>query len=117
MQSKELIAYDALNGIAQYHHYDSDTGDSTFESIGDAGPVLEQNKVLANEPEVWKRGVKQEFVLYASIPTILQMKWLVEEGIDVYKKEHAHRVSKKLEDPEYRYLKCTTHRHLMLAHD
>lgn len=115
--TKELISWDPMNGIAQYHHFDVDTGTSVFESVGDAGPALEQNKMIANDPEIWKKGVKNEFALYASIPTIFQLKLLTEKGIDVYKKEHGARLSKVLEDPEYRHLKCTTRRHIISAHD
>lgn len=111
---RQLISWDPLNGIAQYHNYDVDTDTSYFESVGDATPVIEHNKKLANDPYHWKRGVKNEFALYASIPTIIQLKWLTEEGIDVYNKAHAGRVSKKLEDPDYRYLKATTKKHIML---
>ena len=113
MMSRELIAYDAMNGIAQYHDYDHDTGTSVFYSEGDASPVLEINKEMAKNNDLWNHGVKQDFVLYASIPTILQYKWLVEEGVDIYKKENGAWLSRKLEDPEYRYLKCTTKTHII----
>ena len=110
---KELIAYDELNGISQYHHYDPATDTSIFESVGDAGPVLELNRVMANDRDFTKKGIKEEFWLYARIPTIFQFKLLVEKGIDVYKKSDGHRLSKVLEDPEYRHLKTTTLRHII----
>ena len=115
--TRELIAWDPLNGIAQYHNYDIETGTSVFESVGDAQPVLDHNKRIAADNDIWKKGVKNEFALYASIPTIFQMKLLTEHGIDVYKKEHGPRLSKILEDPDYRHLKCTTKRHIIKAHD
>lgn len=115
--TRELIAWDALNGIAQYHNYDVETGTSVFESVGDAGPALEQNKLIANDNSVWQKGVKNSFALYASIPTIFQLKLLMEKGIDVYKKEHGARLSRILEDPEYRHLKCTTKTHIIKSHD
>lgn len=117
MYTKELISWDPLAGIAQYHWYDVDTDTSVFESVGDAGPVIEANKKLQNEPQIWKNGMKNDFVLYASIDPITQLKWLSEDGINVWKKEDGHRISKKLEDPDYRYLKCTTHKHIIKAHD
>ncbi len=115
--TKELISWDPMNGIAQYHHYDVDTGASIFESVGDAGPAIEQNKRIANDPDIWKRGVKNEFALYASFPAIFQVKLMAEHGIDVYKKEHGPRLSKILEHPDYRYLKCTNKTHIISAHD
>jgi len=115
--TRELISWDPLNGIAQYHHYDVDTDTSMFESVGDATPVIEANKALAQTDDLWKHGMKQDFVLYASIPTIVQVKLLNEHGIDVYKKEHGARLSKILESPEYRYLKCVNRKHIISAHD
>ena len=113
MSTRELISWDALNGIAQYHEYDELTDTSKFISVGDATPVIEANKALAQTDELWKHGMKQDFVLYAQIPTIVQLKWMTEEGIDVYNKHHGPRISKKLEDPEYRYLKCVNRTHII----
>jgi len=111
--SREKIAYDALNGITQYHNYDADTDTSVFESSGDAEPVLELNRAMANDRDFTKQGIKDEFWLYARIPTIFQLKLLTEKGIDVYKKSDGHRLSKILEDPEYRHLKTTTLKHII----
>ena len=114
---KALIAYDEYSGIKQYHHYDYDTGTSVFESVADVEPVLELNRTLANDPDVTKRGMKDEMWKYASIPNIMVLKLLTEKGINVYKKEDGHRLSKVLEDPDYRHLKCTTKKHIIKAYD
>jgi hypothetical protein len=112
-----LSPYDSFTGLTQIHHYDADTDHSVFETVGDATPVLEFNRMIANDPEVWKRGMKADFCLYAKIPPIVQMKLLTEKGIDIYKKEHGNRLSKVLEDPDYRYLKTTSKRHIIKAYD
>lgn len=111
--SRILLERDPLNGISQYHEYDALTDTSRFISVGDAEPVLELNRQIANDGEITKKGIKDGFWLYASIPTIFQYKLLVEHGIDVYKKEHGARLSKILEDPEYRHLKTTTKKHII----
>lgn len=111
---KRLLSYDPLNGISTYHSYDNETDTSTLIYTGDCQPVLEANKARANDPDFSKKGIKEEFWLYASIPTMLQLKWLIEEGIDVYKERDAGRVSQKLEDPEFRFLKCTSKKHIII---
>ena len=111
--SRVLINYDAYTGISQYHNYDVDTDTSVFESVGDAEPVLELNRAMANDRDYTRKGIKGEFWHYASIPTIFQLKLLTEKGIDVYKKEDGARLSKILEDPEYRHLKTTTLKHII----
>ena len=108
---KELIGYDPLNGISTYHTYDPDTDETILSYAADCEPVLEANKVLANLTDYTKHGFKECFWHYASIPPIVQMKWLIEEGIDVWNLEHSERVSRKLEDPAWRYLKVTTKVH------
>ena len=115
--TKSLISVDEYSGISQYHHYDIDTDTSVFESVADAEPTLELNRARANDNEFTKHGMKDEFWLYASIPNILVLKFRIEHGIDVYKKEDGPKLSKLLEDPQYRYLKCTTKKHIIKAYD
>lgn len=112
---KKLLDYNNITGLQTWYSIDSD-GTEQIEYVGDAEPVLEFNKALQNNNEATKNGIKQGFWHYASIPAGLQMKWLVEEGIDVYNKDHMPRVLKKLQDPEFRYLKTTTKVHLKPDH-
>ena len=115
--SKEIIAYDELNGITQYHHYDADMDTSVFESVGDAGPVLELNRAMANDNDMTRQGMKQDFWLYARIPMIFQLKLMQEHNICIWKREDGNRLSQILEDPQYRHLKTTTKKHIIKAHD
>lgn len=117
MMSRELISYDPFSGISQFHDYDPYTDTSRFVSVGDATPALELNRARANDADGWKQGVRNDFALYASIPTIFQVKLMAERGIDVYKKDHGHRLSKVLEDPDYRHLKCTSKKHIIKSYD
>lgn len=113
LSGKRVLTEDPLTGLVTYHQYDEDTDETVLSYEADAEPVLERNKILQNDPEHWKKGVKNDFVFYASIPVGVQMKWLVEKGVDVWKHEHGRSVSKLLEDPEYRHLKCTTKTHII----
>ena len=115
--TKELISYDPLTRLSTFHSYEYETGTSVFEYVGDATPSLDVNKARQNCPEIWKAGMKESFVLYASFDPIVQMKLLCEHGIDIYKKEHGPRLSKLLEHPDWRYLKCTNKTHIISAHD
>ncbi len=111
--SRILLGHDPVNGIDQYHDYDESTDTSRFISVGDAEPVLEMNKAMANDDDYTKQGIKDGWWRYATIPTIFQYKLLVEHGINIYKKEDGHRLSKILENPEYRHLKTTTKKHII----
>lgn len=89
-------------GVQTEYTY-SDDGDITISTSQDCQPILDRNKELANEPldkrkDIWR---------VASIPPVVQMKWLVEEGIDVFDPEHAPAVRKKLNSNEWRYLRTS----------
>ena len=110
--NERFLSYDPLNGITQTLAYDHETDTTTIRSVGDCEASLELNKTMANDDDYTKDGMKRDLWHYASIPAILQMKWLVEEGIDVYKREHADRVWAKVNHPDYAYLKTTRKIHI-----
>jgi len=102
---KRLFDHDPLTGMTEYFHYDEKTGAWGIESVQDMEPFLELNKALQNMPDYSKNGIKREWWHVARIPVIIQQKWLDEDGIDIFNKEHWSRVKKKLNDPEWRYLR------------
>lgn len=106
------MSIDPVTGLMTWHSYDPHTDETIISYSADSTPIIEANKKIANDSEITKQGIKQEWWLYASIPVELQMKWLIEEGLDIYSREHTQRLLKKLADPEYQYLKCTYGKHL-----
>lgn len=70
----------------------------------DCEPIIEENKrkqsagreYYARDPDMWR---------VASIPVGIQLKWMVEHGVDVLQPDHWPKVKKLLNDPEWRYLK------------
>lgn len=108
---RRLIGTDEVNGISTFHEYDHETDTTTIIHASDATPLLEQNKKMANDADYSKNGIKQGWWLYASIPAIVQTKWLIEHGVDVYNKDHGAKIGKLLNDPEYQYLKTTSGYH------
>lgn len=89
-----------------YWDYDEINDKEIIETVQDVEPILEANKRLYNNPSHRQHGVKHEFAHVAHIPMILVHKWLM-EGIDVYKESDWPRVKRKLEDPDYKYLRTT----------
>jgi hypothetical protein len=100
---KRLFDYDPATGI----RIDFEgTGDGGFRLhySQDSEPILDENKAKANagrdyyarDPDLWR---------VASIPVVVQYKWLVEKGVDVMNPEHWPAVKRLLNDPEWRYLK------------
>jgi hypothetical protein len=77
-----------------------------IEHVQDVEPILERNKMLRGEEQKsdWGRHV-------ASIPNVIYMKWLDEEhargntSLRMFTPEFDLIVQKKLEDPEWAYLR------------
>ena len=109
--TKRLLNVDPVTGLQTWHEYDYLTDTTTVSYAGDPTPILETNKAMQNDPEFSKKGIKDGFWLYASIPAEVQVKWLIEHKVDILNKEHGPRISRLLNDPEYQYLKTTTGRH------
>ena len=95
--------------------YDPDTGLTThFRGDGQGGfdlvttqdcePELEHNKALQRTGNAaWKAG--GDFRLEGHVPDIIVLKWLNEDGIRFWEKEDHPRLIRKLNDPDWRYLK------------
>jgi hypothetical protein len=105
--AERLIDRDPYTGLETYHDYDPATDSMHIIHRAEATPILEANKALANDREYTRKGFKNEFVKYASIPAGVQMDWLINRGVDVYNKEHSKKVWELVNLPEYKYLKTT----------
>lgn len=98
-----LLGYDPLTGLAEYFVGSEDGKDFSIVYEQDVEDILELNKAkqsmgreyYARDNEMWR---------VASIPNVVQLKWYMEEGIDVLNPDHWDAVRKKLNSNEYRYL-------------
>ena len=111
--TKRLLGHDPLTGITEYFHYDHTTDTSFVETTQNVEPVLDWNKALQNDDENWKRGVKNDFAMYASIPLVVQLRWLNEYGMADWplRPGNEKHLFKLLNSPEWRYLKTTNKIH------
>ncbi len=69
----------------------------------DADPFLDMNRAMANENDGYSPS--RDLRRAASIPIGVAMKWLIEEGLDIYDPDHGERLMRKLNDPDWRYLR------------
>ena len=109
--SKRLLSTDPVTGLMTWHDYDPLTDTTTIAYSADSAPILEDNKAQQNDAEFSKRGIRQEFWKYASIPVEVQLDWLINKGVDVYNPDHKKKAFQLVNDPEYRYLKTTSGHH------
>lgn len=97
-----LFDHDAATGTRTYFEGTGDGG-FTLTSEADCAPVIDANKALSGGSgrEHWKGEYRKE----ASIPSIILLKWLNEDGIQWWTPEGQERIVRKLNDPDWRYLK------------
>lgn len=89
--------------------YSDDDGNITVETSQDLEPLIERNKKMANENG---KAITSEYANpIASIPPIFIVKWLNEEGWNVFDAERDPDVDKKLKrklnDPDWRFLRTS----------
>ena len=78
--------------------------DFALHTTQDVELILDENKRKQNAGREYYAANKDMWRV-ASIPMSVQLKWMVEEGIDIYNPDHAERIKKKLNDPDWRHLK------------
>ena len=101
-----------MSGTTTWFEYHPETDMTIVAREQDVEGILDLNKYLRNDANYSKAGIKNEWWHYATIPNILIEKWKNEEGINVFDKNDSKRVFKKLNQPEYRFLKVTDKVHL-----
>lgn len=103
---KRLISYDPVNGIKTFHDFDTVTKQTeiTYE-YDSVASVLDMNKRERNDFDRTKQD--EAWWKVATIPIAICNKWMIEDGINVWNKNHADRVFKKLNDPDWAYLRTS----------
>jgi len=90
----------------EYFQYDDATETSIVKTVWKhTESIVEANKAIQSKEA--GRGDNNEMHHVARIPPSIIVKWM-EEGINIYNKDHGPAVMRKLDDPEYRHLRVNT---------
>ena len=100
-----LFDYNPDTGVTQYFDYDESTDVMSLTSSQDISGMLDTLKLKRQDPEAWKKGVKNSMAHYASIPVVVEME-MRKKGIDIYDKNATKRIMQEIEQ-NYPYLKTT----------
>jgi hypothetical protein len=82
---------------------DVDGEEYKIVSTFDTTPILEQNKAMYSHNDGY--SPTRDLQRVASIPLILWMKWLNEEGWDAFDPACEHKLNQKLNSSEYLFLR------------
>jgi hypothetical protein len=78
-------------------------GKLVFSATQDAEAILDANKAAANTNDGYSPS--RELRRVATIPDIVGLKWLHEEGWWYQDPKYADRLARKLNDPDWRHLR------------
>lgn len=99
MSDWQLLDDGSFNGVKKYIRAgdEDDSVQVRYEGWGGA-LIADQNKAM-DAPDM-----RTDMPLVGRIPAEVGLKWLVEEGIDMWNPDHSDAIAKKLMDSDYRYL-------------
>ncbi len=100
--------HDATNGTVQYYDYDPLSDSHSITTVQDVSAFLDEMKKRRDDPDYWKKGVKEEFAHYATIPAVVEMQ-LKKKGIDLYDKSATKAIVREIEQ-NYPFCKATNAR-------
>jgi hypothetical protein len=98
---------DHENGITEKSFYDPLTKELHVTRTVDVEGNLDYAKALANDDDVTKNGIKNEFWHYAHIPNVMLEKWAL-EGVNI---NDPKELIKKVNHPDFKYFKTTAKTH------
>jgi hypothetical protein len=97
------------SGCESAFHYDHESDTMVFETVQDVLPYIENNKANYNRSDAFTRW-KPEMVEVADIPNVVVEQWLREDPpLNIFKNDPETRkeVRRRLNSPEWRYLRTT----------
>ena len=68
-----LFDHNSVTGVSQYFDYDPAKDTYYLTSTQDVSGMLDKIKQARDNPEIWDKGVKQEWAHFASIPPVVEM--------------------------------------------
>lgn len=104
MITRRILDIDTERRITTWHEHDPVLGKTRIIYEQDVEPIIEANKTRQlNQGKAMDTG--GDWWHAAHIPDAVWMKWRIEEGIDIFNRDHMPAVKRKLDDPDYRHLR------------
>src|SRR5689334_17928059 len=107
--TKILFDKDPITGEITWFNGDGQ-GNFTLSHEADIEHIIEDNKRAYNSGTNGWTSPAREMKHVAEIPNMVAMKWLVELGIDINKRDHWPAVKRLLNSNEYRFLRTSAGR-------
>lgn len=102
---KRLLSKNATSGVERWLHHDGET--IAIETRQDVTKVLDICGKIRNEFKGYKDHGDHHMHHVAHFSPVVMAQWLEDYGIDVLNPDHADRVWKKLNDPDWRTIRTS----------
>lgn len=100
-----LFDHDPATGVSEYFDYDPIDDTFAITTTQDVTGFLDRMKALRNAPEISDKGIKEEWWLYASIPTVVELE-LLKKGLSLTNRDQMKDILREI-NTNYPYLKGT----------
>ena len=101
--------YNPDTGVTETFDYDPITENVMITASQDVSGFLDHMKAVREDPSIAKKGLKEEWLLYASIPTVVEIE-LRNKGLKLEDKNATKAILKEI-NTNYPYLKAWTGTH------
>lgn len=113
--TKRLLDYDPVRGVSCYMQVEASENRLVMTHEQDVSAILDANKRDQNDEDKTRRGWKNDWWKYATVPAIVEIEWMQKYGVDLSNPEHKKKVFDLLNHPDYKYLKTTNKVHTINA--
>ena len=104
-----LFDFDPVTGIKETFDYDPIKDAVTITTEQDLTGFLDHMKAVRSDASISDKGIKEDWWLYASIPTVVELE-LMKKGLHLSNKDHHKAIFREINE-NYPYLKATEKRH------
>ncbi len=108
---RRLIDRNPVTGETVWYEFNHADESATITHEQDVQLLLDRNRASAADDDKTKRGIKNDWWKYASVPNVVQVEWRQKYGVDMFNRDHQKAVFKLLNSPDYAFLKTTTKHH------
>lgn len=100
-----LFDHNPDTGVTEWFDYDPINDQVSITMQQDVTHFLDRLNDIRNTPEISRKGIKEEWWHYASIPPVVEVE-LKKKGLDLHNKDHMKAILKEI-NTNYPYLKAT----------
>ncbi len=104
-----VFDHDPDTGVTEYFDYDPINDAVSITTSQDVTHFLDRMDAIRKTPEISQQGIKEDWWLYASIPTVVELE-LRKKGLHLENKDHTKAILREI-NSNYPFLKATTKMH------